>query len=424
MSGCSPRRRILYLLYRFPYPLIGGDRVKSYYLLKHLAEIAEVDVITMDEAGTVSQENLKHIEQFANVTVVPFNKLKAAARVAAALPTSTPIEIAYYNDPAFRDAVERATHATEYDLIVSFFLRTGQFVTGRTTTPRLLIAEDARVTLQERASLEFSFSPQYLVRKLDAKRLKEYEPRVSQSFDHVTYVAEEDRARIAAGNPRLDTSILTNGVDLHKFTFSEGPRQPVVLFAGHLEVYHNHLMAERLITEVFPLIRSKRPDARLMIVGKNPSRELTSLIEKCAGAELHADVPSVIPYLHQAGVFVHPQRVGSGIQNKLLEAMAAGIPVVTTDIGAQGIGGLRHGEHAFVESSNEAIAGRALSILNDLEASRELTHRARRLIEEQYTWPAVYDQLDEVIRKVVPDFFDTFATRPQAEVRELQFAAA
>ncbi|HET6510812.1 MAG TPA: glycosyltransferase, partial [Candidatus Kapabacteria bacterium] len=124
------------------------------------------------------------------------------------------------------------------------------------------------------------------------------------------------------------------------------------------------------------------------------------------------------PYLQNEGIFLHPQTVGSGIQNKLLEAMACGIPVITTPVGAGGIGGLVEGVHAIVDETDHELADRAIELLKNDVRARDLQHHARLLIEERYTWPAIYQTLDRAIEVCVPDFFDRVRATP------LQQAAA
>src|SRR5206468_1825094 len=116
------KKKILFLAYRFPYPLSGGDRLKSYHLLRHLSEISEVDLISLDEWNTATHENLQRIKQFAStVTVVPFNKAAAIKRAALSLFTKTPTEIAWYYSPQMQEVVDIALASKRYDLIVCFF---------------------------------------------------------------------------------------------------------------------------------------------------------------------------------------------------------------------------------------------------------------------------------------------------------------
>src|ERR1035437_9625955 len=139
------RPRVLFLSHRFPFPLIGGDRIKAYHLVRHLSSVAQVDLIALDEAHAATPENAHALDAFANVRIVPFDHARALRRVVTHLASTTPIEFTYYNDRVMQRAVDEALAANEYDLIVCFFLRTAHFVRNHTRTPKLLVAEDARV---------------------------------------------------------------------------------------------------------------------------------------------------------------------------------------------------------------------------------------------------------------------------------------
>jgi glycosyltransferase involved in cell wall biosynthesis len=405
--------RVLFLSYRFPYPLIGGDRIKSYYLVQHLSTIADVDLIALDEARSATRENIPELEAFANLELLPFDKRSAMVRVAKALLSNLPIEFAYYDDPSMQAAVDRALAKNEYDLIVCFFLRTAKFVRNHTRTPKLLVAEDARVILEERASGRFSIfrglgdQLQYLIRKIDAKRLRTYEPRaMAEGFERITFVSKVDERRILTADPSLPTAILSNGVDLNEFDFYAGEREDKLIFFGHLGTYHNIQMARRLLKDIYPKIREVSPRTKLMMIGKSPGKQLRKLIEHTPGAELHADVDNVRPYLHSAKVLVHAQTVGAGIQNKLLEAMAVGTPIVTTPVGASGIEGLEDNVHALIRSSDQEIIEATLSLLKNDDKALRLARNARDLVQERYTWDHVFHSFNAVIRECVPDFFD------------------
>jgi glycosyltransferase involved in cell wall biosynthesis len=404
--------RVLFLSYRFPYPLIGGDRIKSYYLVQHLSTIADVDLIALDEARSATRENIPELEAFANLELLPFDRTSAMVRVTKALASKLPIEFAYYDDPLMQEAVDRALAENEYDLIVCFFLRTAKFVKHHTRTPKLLVAEDARVILEERAS--GSFSPfrglgdqlQYLIRKIDANRLRTYEPRAMEGFERVTFVSKVDERRILAANPKLPTAILSNGVDLNEFDFYAGEREDKLIFFGHLGTYHNIQMAKRLLKNIYPKIREVSPRTKLVMIGKSPGKELQKLVASTPGAELHADVRDVRPYLHSAKVLVHAQTVGAGIQNKLLEAMSVGTPIVTTPVGASGIEGLEDNVHALIRTSDQEIIEATLSLLKNDDKALRLARNARDLVQDRYTWEHVFRSFNAVIRQCVPEFFD------------------
>ncbi len=402
------RRKILFLCYRFPYPLIGGDRIKSYHLLKHLSGICDVDLIALNEWDTGSGEALEHVRSFCHsVTVVPFSKNSAWLRVAASLASKLPIEMAWYNVPAMQKAVDVAIASNKYDAVICFFARTAVYVKDLTGIPKILIAEDSRLLADERATKDFSFSTEYLVRRIDAIKLRRYEPETMKKFSVTTFVARPDEERVKAIDPALRTALLTNGVDLSYFDYCNTGREDALLFTGHLKIYHNEMMIRRIVERIYPMIRAERPQTKLWIVGKEPAPAIRKMIEATEGAELFADVEDIRPFYRKAKLFIHPQEVGAGIQNKLLESMAIGCPIITTPVGASGIDGIINGMHVMVSETDEEFVATGLRLLADDNERDWLSRNSRTLIENRYSWDHVFTSFDDIIEGFVPDFFST-----------------
>ena len=164
-------------------------------------------------------------------------------------------------------------------------------------------------------------------------------------------------------------------------------------------------MAERILKNIYPEIRRRSPQTKLYIVGKDPDTALSALIQATPGAELHGNVEDMKPYYRKASLFIHPQEIGAGIQNKLLESMAVGIPVITTAIGASGISGIIDQMHVHVSETDKEFVDAALSLLAHEEECRRFAHNARKLIEQRYTWEKIFDHFDKIISSVSPNFF-------------------
>jgi len=284
-------------------------------------------------------------------------------------------------------------------------MRTAEYVKDVTDTPKILVAEDSRLLADERATEKFSMTAEYFVRKIDAGKMKSYEPYLASKFNITTFVAQPDEHRLLAINPTLKTAILSNGVDTEEYSFSEGGRENGILFSGHLGIYHNRMMAERILKNIFPKIHARSPQTKLYIVGKDPDAALSALVQATPGAELHGNVPDMKPYYKKASVFIHPQEVGAGIQNKLLECMAMGVPVVTSAVGASGIQGIIDRMHVLVSETDEEFVEAALALLAHEEECRRLAANARKLIEQRYTWNVIFDSFDKIISQVTSNFF-------------------
>jgi sugar transferase (PEP-CTERM/EpsH1 system associated) len=398
--------RILFLTPRFPWPLIGGDRVKSYHLLRHLAKHHQVTLVAFNHGGRASQEQIDHIESLGvEVFDLPLQPLAAGAASLRTVVTPLPLEIAFYTRPDYRRAVEHLLATRDYDLGISFFMRTAEYIRYRRELPKILIAEDCRVEYQSRSTSASKSPLQKLVRWWETRKLLRYEPQIVEDFDVTTFVSNEDIASMKRLNRSPRYELVTNGVDLDYFhdTGAHHERHGM-LFSGKLDVQANHLMATTIIRDVLPKVRERIPDATLTIAGAHPRPALRALIGD--GIDLHADVPHMLPYFQRAAVFIHPHHGGSGIQNKVLEAMASGCPVVTTPTGLQGIDAV-HGVHAMVGTTPGELAEHVVTLLRDQSLRIQMAAAARYLMEVTHSWDHVFEQIDATIASCVPHSFST-----------------
>ena len=328
-------------------------------------------------------------------TTIPLNPVVAGGWSFRTLWTELPLEIAFYTRPEFQQAVDRILNTESIDLAISFFMRTAEYIRTHPELPRVLVAEDCRVEYQSRSASESRSPLQRIVRWWETRKLLRYEPRVVEDFAVTTFVSDEDVAAMRDLNPHRPYAVVTNGVDLDRFSYqADQERRSGVLFAGKLDVQANHLMASSVIEDIFPMVRVLRPEATLTIAGARPLPALRSMISD--GMQLDADVPDLVPYLHEHAVFLHPHRGGSGIQNKVLEAMSAGCAVVTTPSGLQGIEA-SHGIHCLVAERAADMADHVATLLGDPDQRRRLAENARELMVQTHSWEHVYDQIDGVI---------------------------
>lgn len=393
------RLRILFLTPRFPWPLIGGDRIKSYHLLKHLARQHEVTLVAFNHGSAATNQQRDAIAGLGvELFDVPLNPLKAGLRSGSSLFNRLPLEIAFYTQPEFAAIVDELCASRRFDLGISFFMRTAEYIRHR-PFKKLLIAEDCRVMYQSRSSEASESLQQRLVRRWEVRRLRRYEPNVVSDFDCTTLVTAEDIAAMRRQNSDADYALLTNGVELDTYTFGTSERNGI-LFAGKLDVWANHQMACSIIRDILPKVQQEIPSTPLSIVGSCPRPALQRL--EGNGVKIHANVPSFTPYLHAASVFLHPHKGASGIQNKVLQAMACGCPVVTTPTGIQGIAA-RHGEEVMIARSEEEFTHHVITLLRDPALAQRLARNARKVVERNHSWEAIDGALDGVLKSLFPE---------------------
>jgi glycosyltransferase involved in cell wall biosynthesis len=394
------RLKILFLTPRFPWPVIGGDRLKPYNVLLYLGKKHDVTFVTFYQGKNVPENYIKEIKKLGvELLVIPLNPVKAALRHIFNTFFKLPLEIGYYYQPNFRIAVDKLINENHYDIAFAFFMRTAEYLKNY-NIKKILMAEDCRTVYQKRSYRNTKNIIQKIVRWWEYRRLRTYEPEIVNHFDITTLVTEHDIKSMQEQNPNVNYRLLTNGTDIDKFKMpsNDFSSRKDILFAGKLDIWANVLMIRDIVKNIFPLIKSEVNDCILNIAGANPSSYINSL--ESNSIKIHADVPDMVPFLQSARVFIHPHTGGSGIQNKLLEAMACGCPVVTTPTGIQGIPAT-DGVDVLIGKTPEELASQTVRLLKDNELARKISMNGRLLIERTHSWEAVFTVLDEIITETM-----------------------
>lgn len=235
----------------------------------------------------------------------------------------------------------------------------------------------------------------------DVVTARRFEARALAAADLAIAVSDEDGAALAVHGVG-SIVVVPNGVDVDRFQPGQLPSQPRLVFTGALHTPANVDGASRFCSEVLPRVRRAVPDVELAVVGARPVPRVLDL-EALPGVTVHADVPSVVPFLKAARVGLVPLRIGSGSRLKALEAMAAGRPVVGTTIGLGGIAYVP-GTHALVADDPAGLADATVRLLEDEGLATAMARRARALVEERYRWDRIADRFaDLVLAPAAPD---------------------
>jgi glycosyltransferase involved in cell wall biosynthesis len=206
---------------------------------------------------------------------------------------------------------------------------------------------------------------------------------------------DADTMRAEYGVQRVDA--VPTGVDLEFFARPEKPDTVAdLVFLGSMDWMPNIDAMEWFVAEVLPLIRKRRSDCTLAIVGRKPVVAIEELARRDARIRVTGTVPDVRPYLWGSAVSIVPLRIGGGTRLKIYEAMAARIPVVSTVVGAEGLD-VRDGENIFIADQPDAFAERCLELLEDRSLSCRMACSAWDMIAERYSWEVVSQKFEELL---------------------------
>jgi glycosyltransferase involved in cell wall biosynthesis len=380
-----------------PWPLHLGDRLIIYHLVSELELVHHnIDLLAFSNRPEDADEldhydyKFRHVELIPEPTRTPLDYAQRLLWPPARFPASA--QAAW--SPAMWQAIERRLDAQQYDVVHLFggvhVYEVHKALRGLPTviTPYesyslyLRRALEQAPHLRERAALS---AQQAIARGFERFMFTPYQRTV--------VVAERDRDELHALNPMLPIDVIPNGVDLDTFRVKPTPRLPdTLLFTGNYEYAPNVDAALWLAREILPSVQARIPDVKLWLVGNAPPPEMQALASETV--KVTGRVPDIKPYLARATAFVSPLRLGAGIKNKVLEALALGCPVVATPISVDGIS-VTDGQDALV-ADNDALVDAVVRLLKDTALQAALSDNGRRLIEERYSWArvaALYERL-------------------------------
>lgn len=390
--------RILCLTARLPYPPDRGDRLRAFHILEHLAADHELTLLSFITAES-QRDHLPALRAFCQqVELVQVPPLRSAATAAANVWRRDPLQALYYRSRAMSQLVARVTAAAQFDAAYVHLFRMAPYAASLSRLYRVIDLTDA-ISAEIDLSLPYRGAASRLLYRFEAPRIARYECWVARAFEETWLISHADRAHLAARCPAGNLRVVPNGVDLGRFRPTSAAPEPArLIFVGHMGVFHNVDAARYLVRDILPRVREHVPGATLTIAGAAPDpavRELAAGPAATAGVEVTGFVDDLNAYLNRAAVFVAPLRFSAGVQNKVLEAMAAGRPVVTTSIANRGLGA-EPGRDVVVADDTEAIAGAVVSLLGDPERRQALGRAARRFVEANYSWRHAAERMKQI----------------------------
>jgi sugar transferase (PEP-CTERM/EpsH1 system associated) len=391
--------RILMLAHRIPYPPHTGDRVRAFHVARHLAKRHELLLAFPidDRADWSGIDPLR--EEFGRMEFAglwrPWGMLKGCV----GLVTGRPITLCCFSSYRLRERLSRRLREEAYDLIYVSSGAMAQYVEDARSIPVVMdfvdVDSDKWIQYAER-----TLPPLAWVYRAEGRRLREYEASVARWARLCVLATGVEETLLRSFAPWANTAVVSNGVDLeHLSPEKRAIDEPILIFTGAMDYLPNIDAVEYFCTDIFPRVRKAIPESRFFIVGQNPAPSVLRL-SKIPGVTVTGPVPDVRPFYGRAAVCVAPLRIARGVQNKILQAMAMGLPVIATHRACQGIEA-QPGKDLLIADDSEAFAEKTVELLRKPETRAALGQRARSFVEARHSWDASLAKLEDLLHSII-----------------------
>ena len=385
--ACSilARVRILFLTSRMPHPPIGGDRFRVFHFIRALSRAGhEVHLLSFEAKARASLLDPELSSLLASHRVIPLPSAVSALQAFGALAGGRPLQVAYYDSGPMRESVRESIERVRPDVVYTHLFRMAPYALEAmpTHTASWVLDLTDVISSEIRRSLPFRRGADRWLYTLEGRRIARYEREVASRFDRCWVISEAESRELADMAPRARIGIVPNGLDDR--TESVARREPAtILFFGYQKIAHNRDAARFLAESILPAVRAAVPEAVLEIAGQGS--HALGRWSRGAGIRIVGYLARPEEAFARATVFVAPLRFAAGVQNKVLQAMDAGVPTVITPLVREGLepappNVLRVGATA------EEIAAHVIELIGNPDEAALLGARGRDWVRGRFTW--------------------------------------
>lgn len=395
--------KILYVCHRFPFPPKRGGKIRPFNMIRHLTQSGhEVTVCSLVRSAEEAKEAQGIAQHCASFEMGRVNEPVQMARMVLRLPLVTPSSMGYFYSTELNQRIQKLLKNQRWDLIFVHCSSVAQYVENVIDIPKILDFGD----MDSQKWIEYANYkpfPLSLGYRFEGAKMLAAERRLTQHFDLCTATTRAEWETLNSYGQKVDTDWFPNGVDADFFCPTvDAYDAQTISFIGRMDYYPNQECMSRFCTETWPLLKLRKPNLKLLIVGADPSPEMIKL-GQLPGVTVTGSVPDVRPYIRGSALMVAPLNIARGTQNKILEAMAMGVPVVTSAIAAGGVDA-ESVTHFLVAQSPQDYAQAVLSIIDNPEERDRLAVSGRARMLSHHAWPKSMQRLDTIIGRAVQNF--------------------
>ena len=388
--------KILFVCHRLPFPPKRGGKIRPFNIIRHLDALGhEVTVASLARSREELEEGMGLRDFCKDMLIERVSGSGAVVRMLARLPTLTPSSMGYFYSPRLARRIAAAHKEKNFDFIFVHCSSVAGYVADIRGPAKLFDPGDidSRKWLLYSQCRKFPLSLGYW---LEGIKLERAEKQLARKFDFCTCTTRAELETFDAFETGVASGWFPNGVDTDYFSIATAPYDPdLISFVGRMDYYPNQEAMQTFCRSIWPLLRRRRPATKLRIVGADPSPAIIAL-GKLPGVEVTGSVADVRPYVQEAALTVAPLSIARGTQNKILESMAMGVPVVASEEAAPGVDAVP-GESLLVAGQVQEYCDAILGLLDDPAKRERIAAAGRQRVLDCHSWEQSMRKLDGLI---------------------------
>lgn len=390
--------KIVVLLSRVPYPIEKGDKLRAFHQLRCLSKNHEIILCALSERN-VHPDAVNILRNYCSeVHIIPIGPFSMVWNVVKALFRGLPLQVGYFYRCRAKTRIKKIIQDTQPDHIYCQLIRMAEYAKD-SKIPKTLDYQDVFSMGVHRRAIASNI----LLRpffNLEYKRLLAYENKMFELFDHKTIISAPDRDLIPHPK-KMDIEIIPNGVDQGYFKPIDREKSHDIVFTGNMGYPPNVDAAEFLAKQIFPIVRKRLPEASLLIAGANPHPRVQAL--HSSHIRVTGWVEDIRECYAASKVFIAPMRIGTGLQNKLLEAMSMKLPCVTSPLANKALGAAEN-EEILVGKTETEYAEHLVRILEDPSYAETIASKGHDFVIRTFNWENSTQKLESLFQKTSRKF--------------------
>jgi len=384
--------RLLVLTSRFPYPLDKGDKLRAFHQIKELSKNNEICLVSLTEK-TIDSDHLNEIKKLCTeIHVFKLKKWRIIINLITGLFSDKPFQVKYFYQRSIHKKINKIIKDFDPEHIFCQLIRCASYVQHNYHYKKTIDYMDAFSKGIERRIENAGWMK--IIFKTEASRLLKFENLCFEYFDHHTIISEQDRSYIFHENKSL-IKIVSNGIDTEYYTPKKVKKRFDIVFVGNLSYAPNIDSVNYICLELLPELIKLKPNITILISGANPIKKILTLQNSYITVKGWTE--DIRDSYASAKVFLAPLRIGTGLQNKLLEAMSMEIPCITSPLANKALLAI-NGKDLFVGNSQEEYLKFIIQLLNDEELCEKIGKSGRNYITANFNWTNTVNKLERIMQ--------------------------